>query len=70
LTRVIKSRNYFSLKLQFVLVEGCIPEIVELFRRVFNVRAFEKHPTLLNLLMDIVFNIVYVHRNGGKGNGK
>jgi hypothetical protein len=41
-----------------------------LFRRVSNVRAFEKQLTLLNLLMDIVFNILYVHRNGGKGNGK
>ncbi len=70
LTKVIKSRNYFSIKLQFVLVEGFILKIVELFRRFFNVRAFEDYPVLLNLFMDIVFNILSVHRNGGKVNGK
>ncbi len=31
LTRVIKSRNYFSIKLQFDLDEGSILEIIELF---------------------------------------
>jgi hypothetical protein len=29
-----------------------------LFRRASNVGAFEKHPTLLNLLMDIESNIL------------
>jgi hypothetical protein len=70
LTRVIKSRNYFSIKLQFVLIEGSIPKIAKLFRRVSNVKAFEEHPVLLNLLMDFSFNILSIHRNGGKENGK
>jgi hypothetical protein len=38
--------------------------------RAFNVRAFEEHLVLLNLLMDIIYNILFFHRNGGKGNGK
>jgi hypothetical protein len=37
--------------------------------RTFNVRALE-HLVLLNLLMDIIYNILFVHKNGGKGNGK
>jgi hypothetical protein len=43
LTTVIKSRNYFSIKPQSILVKGFILEIVELFRRAYNVRVFEKH---------------------------
>ncbi len=43
LTTVIKSRNYFSIKPQSILVEGFIPKIIELFRRTYNVRVFEKH---------------------------
>ncbi len=39
-------------------------------KKAYNVRAFEKHLLLLNLLMDIIFNILSIHRNGGKGNGK
>jgi hypothetical protein len=70
ITRVIKSRNYFSIKLHSILGKGSIPEIAELFRRAYNVRAFEEHLVLLNLLMDIDSNILCVHRNGGKGNGK
>jgi hypothetical protein len=70
LTRVIKSRNYFSIKLQSILTKGSIPEAVELLRRTSNVKAFKEHLVLLNLLMDIVSNILFVHRNGGKGNGK
>ncbi len=50
--------------------KGSIPKIIELFRTTSNARAFEKHLVLLNLLMDIVSNILFVHRNGGKGNGK
>jgi hypothetical protein len=41
-----------------------------MFRIAFNGGTFEEHLVLLNLLMDIVFNILFVHRNGGKGNGK
>jgi hypothetical protein len=70
LTRVIKSRNYFSIKLQSILVKGSIPNIIELFKRASNVRAFEEHLILSNLLMDIVYIILFVHKNGGKGNGK
>ncbi len=70
LTRVIKSRNYFSIKLQSDLNEWSIPEIIEFFRRTYNVGAFEKHLVLLNSLMDIVSNIMSIHKNGGKGNGK
>jgi hypothetical protein len=69
LTSVMKS-NYFSIKLQFILAKGSILKIAEFFRRAFNVGAFEEHLVLLNLLMDIVSNILFVHRNGGKGNGK
>ncbi len=57
LTTVIKSRNYLSIKLQFVFVEKSIPKIVELFKKAYNVRTFEKHLVQLNLLMDIVSNI-------------
>ncbi len=70
LTKVIKSKNYFSIKLQSILAKGSILKIVKLFKRASNVRAFEKHLILLNLLMDIVSNILFVHRNGGKGNRK
>jgi hypothetical protein len=70
LKRVIKSKNYFAIKLQFDLDEGSILEIIELFRRASNVGAFEEHLVLLNLLMDIVSNILFIHKNGGKGNGK
>jgi hypothetical protein len=65
LTRVIKSKNYFLIKLQSILTRGSILKIAELFKR-----AFEEHLVLLNLLMDIVSNILFVDRNGGKGNGK
>jgi hypothetical protein len=41
-----------------------------LFRRAFNARTLEEHLVLLNLLMDIIYNILFVHKNGGKGNGK
>ncbi len=41
LTRVIESRNYFSIKLQSDLDEGSILEVIELFRRASNVGAFE-----------------------------
>jgi hypothetical protein len=62
LIRVIKSRNYFSIKFQSILAEGSILEIAELFRRASNVGAFEKHLIVLNLLMDIVYNILSIHR--------
>jgi hypothetical protein len=58
LTRIIKSRNYFSIKLQSIVVEWSIPEIIELFKKAYNVGAFEEHLTLLNLLMDIESNIL------------
>jgi hypothetical protein len=70
LTRVIKSRNYFSIKLQSNLDEGSTPNIIELFRRAFNVGAFEEHLILLNLLVDVVSNIISIHKNGGKGKAK
>jgi hypothetical protein len=70
LTRVIKSRNYFSIKLQSNLDEESIPDIIELFKKASNVGAFEEHLVLLNLLMDIVSNILSIHKNGGKRNGK
>jgi len=70
LTRVIKSRYYFSIKLQLVLAKGYIPKIINFFKKAFNVGTFEKHLVLLNLLMNIVFNVLSIHRNGGKGNGK
>ncbi len=38
--------------------------------KAFNVGNFEKHLVLLNLLMNIVFNVLSIHRNSGKGNGK
>jgi len=58
LTRIIKSRNYFSIKLQSIVVEWSILEIIELFKKASNVGAFEEHPTLLNLFMDIESNIL------------
>jgi hypothetical protein len=70
LTRVIKSKKYFSIKLQSILAKGFILKIAKLFRIAFNVGAFEEHLVLLNLLMDIISNILFVHRNSGKGNGK
>ncbi len=69
LRRVIKSRNYFSIKFQSDLDEGSIPEIIELFRRASNVGAFEEHLVLLYLLMDIVSNILSIHKNGGREMG-
>jgi hypothetical protein len=41
-----------------------------LFTRASNVGAFEEHLVLLNLIMDIVSNILSIHKNGGKINGK
>ncbi len=41
-----------------------------MFTRASNVGAFEKHLVLLNLIMDIVSNILSIHKNGGKVNGK
>ncbi len=41
-----------------------------MFKRASNAGVFEEHLILLNLFMDIVSNILSIHRNGGKVNGK
>jgi hypothetical protein len=62
--------------LESCILKACCDKVMPtqlkrlLFRRASNVRAFEKHLVLLNLFMDFVSNILFVHRNGGKGNGK
>jgi hypothetical protein len=56
----------------FDLREAILDDILghDHVRKASNVRAFEKHLVLLDRVMDIVFNIQFVHKNGGKGNGK
>ena len=70
LARATKSTDYFSTKLQLVLSEGSLPEIAELFRRACDSGAFQERPVLYKLLLDVVSNLLSVHRNGGRGNGK
>jgi hypothetical protein len=70
LTRVTKSKDYFSIKLKSVLAEGSLPEIAELFRRASNVGVFEDRPMLLKLLIDVGSNLLSLHKTSGKGNGK
>ena len=58
LARANKSIDYFSTKLQLVLSEESLPEIAEMFRRAFDSGAFQEHPVLYLLLIDIVSNLL------------
>jgi hypothetical protein len=51
------------------LVEGSLPENIELFKRASNVRVVEEHFVLLNFVLGVVFNVRLIHRHDEKGNG-
>lgn len=70
LTKVTKSKDYFSVKLESILDEGSLPEIAELFRRASNMGVFDNHLVLLKLLTNIGFNLLSFHKTSGKGNRK
>lgn len=70
LTRVAKSKDYFSIKLESVFSEGFFREITELFRRVFNLGVFENCLVLLKLLTNIGSNFLPLNKTRGKGNKK
>jgi len=70
LIRAIIANQYLQHKLKTTSIEGLLSEIVELFRKATDCRAFQKRSTLYNLLFDTVSNLLSVHKCGEDGHGK